>query len=162
MKALGSVKDRIGNVGLRGFGAALICAGALAFAGCGGTDDSGTTTEASSPPAPAPAATDTTTTQAPPASGGSGSSGAAAASAKVDIANFDYAPKAITVKTGGSITWTNSDDANHTATQSPGGSGFDTGTLAKGDSKTVTFDTPGTFQYVCLFHAFMTGTVTVK
>lgn len=81
--------------------------------------------------------------------------------AKVDIANFDYSPKTVTVKTGGTVTWTNTDGANHTATQSPGGSGFDTGTLSKGDSKTETFKTPGTYQYICLFHAFMHGTVKV-
>lgn len=141
-----------------------ICATALVIAGCGGTDDGGTTTDATA--SQAPATTDTTQPAqatggggAPPAGGGS--AGATAQSAKVDISNFDYAPKAIKVKAGGTVTWTNSDPANHTATQSPGGSGFDTGTLGKGDSETVTFKEPGTFQYVCVFHAFMTGTVEV-
>ncbi len=87
--------------------------------------------------------------------------GSATSAAKVDIADFKYGPSAITVKKGGSVTWTNSDDAPHTATQTPGGSGFDTGTLDKGASKTVSFADTGTFPYVCSFHAFMHGTVRV-
>ena len=38
---------------------------------------------------------------------------------------------------------------------------FDTGSIAAGASATVTFDEPGTFTYICSFHPFMTGTVTV-
>lgn len=51
------------------------------------------------------------------------------------------------------------DSASHTATA---GSDFDTGTLKKGDTKTVTLDKPGSYSYICQFHAFMKGTVIVK
>lgn len=122
---------------------ALVVAVALIGAGCGSSGDD--TTAATGAGA-----------SAMPAGGGS-----AASAAKVDIADFKYGPPTVTVKKGGSVTWTNSDDAPHTATQTPGGSGFDTGTLEKGDSKTVSFDEAGTFPYVCSFHAFMQGTVKV-
>ena len=38
---------------------------------------------------------------------------------------------------------------------------IDTGAIKPGESKTVTFDTAGAIPYVCSFHPFMTGTVTV-
>jgi len=147
--------------GSRGWALALVCVTA-ALTGCGGTDDGGTTTDSTASQAPAATGrTEAGATGGTASSGGEGSAAPAAQSATVDIATFDYAPKTITVKAGGSVTWMNSDNANHTATQSPGGSGFDTGTLGQGDSKTVTFKQPGSFQYICLFHAFMHGTVEV-
>ena len=48
----------------------------------------------------------------------------------------------------------------HTATADD--SSFDTGDLDKGDSKSVTFDKPGTFTYYCRFHPFMKATVEVQ
>lgn len=157
MKASGaSTSGQFSFTGIRWAALALVCAGALVFAGCGGTDDKGTTTSAASTP-------ETTTSEATTAPAGGGApSGPAEEKVDVDIKDFAFVAPAITVKAGGSVTWTNSDAANHTATQSPQGNGFDTGTLEEGDTKTVKFDTPGTFQYICLFHAFMTGTVTVK
>lgn len=135
----------------RALTAALLCAGAFVIAGCGGDDDSDTTAAAGN-------------TAAETAAGDSGSGGgdaAAVEAAKVDIADFKYDPPEVTIKAGGSVTWTNSDVAKHTASGEPVGDGFDTGTLNKGDSMEVAFDQAGTFKYVCLFHQFMTGTVTV-
>jgi len=85
-------------------------------------------------------------------------SGAAA----VDIANFAFNPGAIEVAVGDTVTWTNSDSAAHTATQLPSGSGFQSGTLDPGASYSFTFDTPGTYDYHCEFHAGMTGQVIVS
>ncbi len=101
--------------------------------------------------------------------GGSGGGGSvtnapatsAPKSVHVQIKDFDYAPKTVTVKAGGSVTWTNHDAAPHTST-AKGDSGFDTGTINKGQSKRIRFDKPGTYSYVCLFHAFMVGKVVVK
>jgi plastocyanin len=123
--------------------AALIPA-ALAVAGCGGGGGYGGS--GSSSGGAAPAAT---------------SGGGASAAAKVTIADFKYGPEPVQVKSGGSITWTNSDSTPHTATDTADESVLDTGTLDQGDSKTVTFEQPGTYRYTCLFHPFMHGTVTV-
>ena len=64
----------------------------------------------------------------------------------------------MTVAVGGTVTWTNDHDQPHTATAS---GVFDTGSLAPGESKTITFDKPGTYNYICSFHPFMKGTVIV-
>lgn len=84
---------------------------------------------------------------------------------KVKIKDFLYDPEAITVSAGTKLTFTNQDDAPHTATSgsSPTGDGvFDTGTLTKGQSKSINATKAGTFAYYCAIHPFMKGTVIVK
>ena len=76
----------------------------------------------------------------------------------MNIQAFAFTPAVVRVKAGGTVTWTNNDSAVHTAT----GTGFDTGSLARGQSATVTFDTPGTFDYRCTPHPAMRGTVIVE
>ncbi len=78
--------------------------------------------------------------------------------ATVDIADFMFEPAVVTVTAGSKVTWVNRDSAPHTATA---GDVFDTGTLKKGAKKTLTFDTPGTYAYICDFHPFMKATVIV-
>src|SRR5687768_13729114 len=80
-------------------------------------------------------------------------------SASVDIADFTFGPNSVTITAGGTVTWTNNDSAPHTAT-GDGGS-FDTGTIDSGQSASITFDTPGTYSYICSIHPNMTGTVVV-
>ena len=90
---------------------------------------------------------------------GAAGGGAATDAASVDIADFAYDPIDVTVNVGGTVEWTNSDDAPHTATAED--DSFDTGSLSKGDAGKVTFDEAGTFKYICTFHPFMNGTVEV-
>ena len=80
-----------------------------------------------------------------------------AASATVTIRNFKFGPT-LHVAAGTTVTWVNADTAPHTAT----GKGFDTGTLAQGQRKSVTFSKTGTYPYVCQFHPFMHGTIVVQ
>jgi plastocyanin len=92
-------------------------------------------------------------------------SGSAPRVDRVRITGFAYAPAAITVPTGTTVTFTNSDSAPHTATSgtSPTPDGmFDSGTLRKGDSKRVTLTTPGRRAYYCALHPFMKATVIVE
>jgi len=77
----------------------------------------------------------------------------------VNIADFKYEPEGLTVKAGTKVTWVNQDAAPHTATIKDG---FDTDTLKKGERKTLTLETAGTFAYVCTIHPFMTASVIVK
>jgi plastocyanin len=77
--------------------------------------------------------------------------------AAVTIANFAFDPATLTIEVGTTVTWTNQDSAAHTAT----GDTFDTGELAQGESGSVTFDTEGTFDYICSIHPNMTGTIVV-
>ena len=84
----------------------------------------------------------------------------AAASTTVTIEGFAFSPKSITVDVGDTVTWRNNDDVAHSATAEDGS--FDTGTFGNGRSRSETFDTAGTFQYICTPHPFMKGTVEVN
>jgi plastocyanin len=99
-----------------------------------------------------------TATRSPTAA--SGQAAAQSGHASVQISNYGYAPDDITVKVGTKITWTNHDPTAHTATANNNTS-FNTGTINPHQSRTVTFTKVGTYPYHCVFHAFMTGTVTV-
>jgi YVTN family beta-propeller protein len=85
---------------------------------------------------------------------------AAADGTKVSIANFAFAPKAVAVTAGQRVTWTNDDGAPHGIAYKDGASGTDL--LLPGGSFTRTFDKPGTYDYHCTVHPYMTGTVTVR
>jgi plastocyanin len=86
-------------------------------------------------------------------------SGEAVRSAKVEIADFAYAPETVTIQAGGKVTWQNEDADAHTATLDDGS--FSTGDLAEGKLKSESFKDPGTFTYHCEIHPEMTGTVEV-
>jgi plastocyanin len=116
---------------MRGLAAVLIV-GALALAGCGGDSKKSS----------------------------AGGGGSAKPSVTVDIASFKFKPPTVTVKQGGTVTWMNSDTADHTATADAGG--FDTGNVRRGRSVPERLMKAGTFAYHCDFHPFMKGTVVVK
>jgi plastocyanin len=78
-----------------------------------------------------------------------------------------YAPDKITVVVGvnNTILWTNNDGTTHhtvTSTSVPGGaSSFDSGDMAGGATYNVTLTVPGTYQYHCNYHSWMTGSIVV-
>lgn len=90
----------------------------------------------------------------------------AAAGATIAMKDFEFSPKEIKIKVGQSITWTNNGNAAHSATAID--KSFNTRNLQPGESKSVTFSTPGVFAYHCVFHgnpddkSGMTGTVVVE
>jgi plastocyanin len=73
-----------------------------------------------------------------------------------------YLPDPVTVVVGvnNTLKWVNNDNAPHTVTAND--ASFDSGNVAPGQSFTFTFTTPGTYQYHCVYHPWMTGTVIVK
>jgi plastocyanin len=79
-----------------------------------------------------------------------------------------YSPDKITLVIGvnNTVTWTNNDGStHHTVTSSSvpsGASSFNSGDLAGGATFTYTFTAPGTYQYLCSYHSWMTGTVVVE
>lgn len=77
---------------------------------------------------------------------------------EIRIVDEQYTPNTLTIQAGQTVTFINADDDEHTAT----GPGFDTGTMLPGDAVTITFDTPGTYDFVCQFHSEMRGTVIVE
>jgi LPXTG-motif cell wall-anchored protein len=84
----------------------------------------------------------------------------AAASTGVTISDFQFAPSAVTVNVGDTVTWTNDGPTPHSATANDGS--FDTGIMEEGGSGSHTFTEAGTFSYICTPHPNMTGTVTVQ
>lgn len=97
-------------------------------------------------------------------SGAPATSAAAGKTATVDVKGFAFAPATLTIAKGTTVTFTNGDAATHTVTSGTGGTKdgkFDK-QLEQGASTTITFDTPGTYQYFCTIHASMKGTITVQ
>jgi amicyanin len=97
----------------------------------------------------------TDTTAATASTGGQGQPGA-----QVVISDYKYAPDAITIKAGESVTWTNEDSVRHNAAADD--NAFEGPLLSKGESYTFTFDAPGSYPYHCTPHPFMKATVTVE
>lgn len=91
--------------------------------------------------------------------GGTGGGTTAPASGTVTMAGRAFSPSSISVRAGGTITFSNNDDDEHTVTARDGS--FDSGVLNAGGRFTRTFRTAGTFRYFCAIHTEMTGTVTV-
>jgi plastocyanin len=116
----------------------------LIGAGCGGDDDDD-------------GGGGGATTEAPAADGGSSSGGGA----EVSMENIKFNPSDVTVKPGETVTWVNDDSVGHDVTGDSFKSG-DPGALQNGDTFEHTFDSAGTFDYVCTVHPGMKGTVTVK
>ncbi|WP_100181826.1 cupredoxin domain-containing protein [Candidatus Nitrosotenuis aquarius] len=71
-----------------------------------------------------------------------------------------YLPSTVAVTVGGKVTWKNVDSAAHTATASDGS--FDTSLVNAGASASNTFNTAGSYPYMCILHPWMKGTVTVQ
>ncbi|MGI8482797.1 MAG: cupredoxin domain-containing protein [Thermomicrobiales bacterium] len=88
---------------------------------------------------------------------------AQAGAEKVDIqiSDFSFTPASIEVKAGTSMTFTNG-GVDHTATSNDAPEPFNSGILHKGQSFTVVLNTPGTYNYLCLLHPTMIGTIVVK
>ena len=77
----------------------------------------------------------------------------------VQIVDFAFSPATLTIQVGDTVTWTNADGVVHTATA--GSAAFDSGDLAQGESYSVTFTEPGTYDYLCTPHPSMTGRIVV-
>jgi plastocyanin len=86
--------------------------------------------------------------------------GSAAGQGAVRIADFRFDPTVLTVSRGTVVTWTNYDDAPHTATADS--KAWDTGILNKGDSASITFDNAGEYAYYCAVHPAMTARIIVR
>ena len=89
-----------------------------------------------------------------------------ASTIKIGDANveFGYFPKRDRIKAGSSVTFTNAGDTPHTATSFDNGKigNWDTGPLNSGESKTIKFDKPGIYYYICTPHPWMYGQVIVE
>jgi amicyanin len=78
---------------------------------------------------------------------------------EVSITNFAFAPATLTVKRGDTVTWANHDEEPHTIVAGDGS--FHSPGMDTNATYSYTFNTPGSFDYVCSIHPFMRGTVVV-
>lgn len=78
---------------------------------------------------------------------------------RVLIRGFAFHPSSTSAVLGTRITFINHDFAPHSATSA--WPGPDTGPLRRGGSKTIVLTTPGAFQLICEFHAFMQAMIVV-
>jgi plastocyanin len=81
---------------------------------------------------------------------------------QVDIDNFKFEPRRLTVAAGTRVTWVNRDDVPHTATSMARPKAFDSKTLDTDGQFSHVFTTPGTYEYFCAVHPHMRGEVVVK
>ena len=90
-----------------------------------------------------------------------GATSPAGDAAAVAIEGFAFNPPTIEIAVSDTVTWTNNDAVQHTVTQDPAGSGFQSGGLPAGAAFEHMFTAAGTYQYFCEFHP-MFGTVVVS
>lgn len=79
----------------------------------------------------------------------------------VTIKNMSFSPANLTISAGDTVTWVNEDRARHSAWDDDSDA-FDTGLLARGESASVTFSTPASFDYRCRPHRNMRGSIIVS
>jgi plastocyanin len=84
----------------------------------------------------------------PAGCGGSGTSQPVATTEVTMAKSYRFDPKAIEITAGESVTWTNDDNFTHTVQVD----GQEDHKVRKGESVSLTFDTPGTYHYVCTLH----------
>ena len=83
-----------------------------------------------------------------------------AAAPRVAISNFMFTPAQLTIAAGQSVVWSNDDGAPHGVRFGDGTPGQDL--MLPGQSFSRVFATPGTYDYVCSVHPYMTARVTVR
>lgn len=85
-------------------------------------------------------------------------------STEVAISGFLFGPKELSVRAGDTVTWTNEDSTLHTITGKDAASkaSLDSENLRNTETYEVTFTDAGAYQYFCVFHPNMQGTITVE
>jgi plastocyanin len=94
------------------------------------------------------------------ACGGTGSPDVPVATTRVSMPpSYRFDPPTIEVEAGAVVTWTNDDHFTHTVEVE----GMSDRRVGKGESISIAFPTPGTYQYVCTLHPHdMQGEVGVR
>jgi len=76
--------------------------------------------------------------------------------------NKQFSIKALKVKVGDSVSFKNEDPFVHNIFSLSDTKSFDLGSYPQGQSKSVTFDKPGTVEVECAIHPDMKLTITVE
>jgi len=86
--------------------------------------------------------------------------GEVTSAANVSIANFAFAPAEARIEPGAALTWSNDDGSPHAIAFADGAPPSDL--LLPGARFSRRFDQPGTYEYVCSVHPYMSGRVVVR
>ena len=83
-----------------------------------------------------------------------------------EVDNACYSPADVTINAGDTVHWMNVDTAAHTVTGGSPGDGpsgvFDSSLVMADAVYEFTFEETGSYDYFCMVHPWMTGTVTVN
>jgi len=83
-----------------------------------------------------------------------------------EVDNACYSPADVTINAGDTVHWMNVDTAAHTVTGGSPGDGpsgvFDSSLVMADAVYAFTFDETGSYDYFCMVHPWMVGTVTVN
>lgn len=118
--------------------------------------------------APAPEVTTAPTSSASESASSSASEGATTTEVgMVKITSTGFSPQSITIKLGESVTWENTDTANHTVSSDNHPTHLlypflTLGMIKPGETKSVTPPKTGTFTYHDHLNPSLTGSVTVQ
>lgn len=124
----------------------VVLSAVLAFAVACGSSSSSTTS-------PSPIGTPSPTPGAP-------SSSVTIPVGAQSLGNRAFAPDALNVAVGTTVTWMNTDSIAHTSTSDM--QGWDSGIVPPAGQFSFTFQAAGTFQYHCAIHSGMVGSVVVR
>ncbi len=103
-------------------------------------------------------------TTPPPTDGTTSSTSSAAATpppGEVDIVDFEFSPRELTVARGETVTWRNQDPYDHWVVSTQPDV-LDSGELSEAQTYGKTFSQTGTYTYYCNIHNYMKATVTVQ
>jgi alcohol dehydrogenase (cytochrome c) len=78
----------------------------------------------------------------------------------ISTGDYIFMPARASVPVGTTLTWRNDGNVIHTATENK--QVWDTGDIPAGQSRSVTFDAPGTYAYTCNPHPWMFGQIIVQ
>ena len=78
-----------------------------------------------------------------------------------------FTPDVLNIKAGSTVTFVNTDGNTHTVTSvkpetTDADGTFDSGMIKTGKTFAFTFNTPGTYEYICMIHTHMRGTINVS
>jgi plastocyanin len=91
--------------------------------------------------------------------GGSGDATPVATTEVTMAKSYRFDPEVIRIEAGETVTWTNEDNFTHTVEVE----GQPDREVGQGESVSITFDEPGTYDYVCTLHrSDMKGKVIVE
>ncbi|MDE1812355.1 MAG: cupredoxin domain-containing protein [Thaumarchaeota archaeon] len=78
-----------------------------------------------------------------------------------------FTPDVLNITAGTTVSFVNTDGNSHTVTSVKSGTtepdgNFDSGIIKAGKTFTFTFSKPGTYEYICMIHTHMRGTINVS